>query len=134
RRVRADDAAGFRAIYRPRSFDRCHGGPPSLAAAPHVTWTIDPGHETGVLAGRDNTYPSQQEFYRIAVPPGTNGTMSVKVQSAGLSLLSPYLTVYNAAYQAIGWDGSSGRTATVLSVTINGVRPGQIYYVRVTGA
>src|SRR5262249_49726540 len=132
-----DDIAGIRAIYSsygPRSFDSYRGGNYSFATAADVTGLMDPARKTILLTGRDITYPWQQAFYRVVVPQGTNGIMSVKVQSAGLSLLSPWLTVYNAAGQLIGADGWSGRTSTILSSTTYGVRPGQLYYIRVTGA
>ena len=36
----------------------------------------------------------QSEFFTVNAPAGTTGTMTVTVQSKGLSLLAPKITVY----------------------------------------
>ena len=45
------------------------------------------------ITGLDVTTTSDLDYYAFQVPAGTNGTMTAQVQSQGLSLLSPKLTV-----------------------------------------
>jgi len=74
------------------------------------------------------------EWYKVTVPATTSGTMTVVMQSNGLSSLSPRLAVYNANMAAVGQSvvpNSFGSTATF---TVNGVLPGQVYYVRASAA
>ena len=133
----SDDLSGIRNIYsnnNPRSYDSNNGTNNSFATAADVTGLINPTTDTILLTGRDNTTTSQQEFYTVVVPSDTNGTMVVTTQSAGLSLLSPVMTVYDANQHVLGSAGSAGRTATTLTVTVNSVSGGQRYYVKVTGA
>jgi hypothetical protein len=132
-----DDVSGIRNIYSnssPRSYDSNGGTNNSFAAAADVTGLINTTTNTLLLTGRDNTTTSQQEYYTVVVPSGTNGTMTVTTQSAGLSLLSPVMTVYDASQNPLGSQGGAGQTATTLTVTVNGVTAGQRYYVKVAGA
>ena len=64
----------------------------------------------------------------------TNGTMTVTVQSGGLSLLAPTLTVYNSSQTQIGFASGAGQYGTTVSVPITGVSAGQQFYVKVGGA
>ncbi len=73
-------------------------------------------------------------MYSVSVPSGSDGTMTVTVQSAGLSLLAPKLYVYNASQQQIGFVSGAGQYGTTLTVTINNVVDGQKFYVKVAGA
>src|SRR5262249_11055960 len=133
----ADDIAGIRAIYSkglPRSYDSVNGLNNSFVTAADVSFLMDPNRLSVTVTGRDITVPSQQSFYTIVAPVGTTGTLTATVQSAGLSLLSPVMTLYDAAGNVLGSDGWSGRSATTLSVTTKGVQAGQRFYVRVTGA
>src|SRR5262249_11224920 len=135
--LQADDIAGIRNIYsnnNPRSYDFYNGANNSFVTAADVTGLTDPLTQTVLVTGLDNTWTSQQEYYTVVAPPLTLGTMTVQVQSVGLSLLSPFMTVYDACFRALGSDGSDGRTATTLSVTVDNVVAGQRYYVRVKGA
>jgi hypothetical protein len=133
----ADDIAGIRALYsngNPRSYDSNGGANNSFSSAADVTSLIDPTTSTILLTGRDNTTTSQTEYYTVVVPSNTHGSMTIRVQSAGLSLFSPVMTVYDANQRSLGSAGRSGQIATTLSLTITGVTPGQRYYVRVKGA
>ena len=68
-------------------------------------------------------------------PVGTNGTMQVSVQSQGLSLLSPKVTVYAAdMLTVVGSANGIGQDGTTLNVTIPNAVAGQRYYIQVQGA
>jgi hypothetical protein len=135
--LQQDDIAGIRAVYsngNPRSYDANGGANSSFASAVDVTGLMNKPTDTILVTGLDNTTASQQEYYTVVAPADTSGTMTVTTQSAGLSLLSPVMTVYDAGYHVLGSAGAAGRTATTLSVTVSNVSAGQRYYVRVKGA
>ena len=50
-----------------------------------------------------------------------SGSLTVNVQSSGLSLLAPTLTVYDAFQTQIGYVSGAGQYGTSLSLTVNGV-------------
>src|SRR5207249_6789973 len=64
----------------------------------------------------------------------TTGTMTVTVQSSGLSLLAPTLTIYDASQNQIGYASGAGQYGTTLSIDITAVSVGQQFYVKVGGA
>ncbi len=84
--------------------------------------------------GLDITNTSQKEYFTITAPATTTGTMTVSVQSSGLSLLSPSLTVYNSSQTQVGYVSGAGQYGTTLTLNITGVTPGQQFYVKVGGA
>jgi hypothetical protein len=66
---------------------------------------------------------------------GTSSTATISVQSSGLSLLSPNLTVYAAdTITVLGSASGAGQYGTTLTVTLTGVTAGQQVYIKVTGA
>src|SRR5262249_2811816 len=82
----------------------------------------------------DVTTTSDLDYYSFTAPQGTSGTLNVTAQSAGLSLLAPTLTVYNANYSVLGTVSGAGQYGTTLQVTLNNVTAGQRFYVKVAGA
>src|SRR5262249_12776240 len=98
----ADDVAGIRSIYsngQARSADAYHGAavPNSgFATAADLTPLLDPTALTAQLPNLDITTAGTQEYFSVTAPSNTSGTFAVSVQSAGLSLLAPKLTVYAA--------------------------------------
>jgi hypothetical protein len=136
----ADDIAGIRAVYSaglPRSADTYDTGTGnnSFATATDLSALVHPISLTGLLTGLDLTTTSDKDFYRVTVPSGTTGTMVVKVQSSGLSLLAPKLTVYAADQVTVkGTASGLNQFGTTLTVTVTGVTAGQTYYLKVEGA
>ncbi len=79
----------------------------------------------------------QSEYFSVFVPAGTTGTMQVQVQSQGLSLLAPKVTVSLAGLlgnTVVGSANGLGQYGTTLNVTVPNVSAGQLYYVQVQGA
>src|SRR5262249_20671446 len=75
------------------------------------------------------------DYYKVTAPAGTTGTFTVQVQSAGLSLLSPTLTVYASdQVTVLGSASGAGQYGTTISVTLTGVSAGQVFYIKVAGA
>src|SRR5205823_2970656 len=88
------------------------------------------GATTSILA--DVTTTSDLDYYTLIAPAGAS-TLQVSVQSAGLSLLSPFLKVYNASQTVVASASGSGSDGTVVTTTIS-VTPGSRYYILVDGA
>ena len=60
--------------------------------------------------------------------------MVVRMQSSGLSLLSPMVTVFNAAGTTLLGQQSSVAYGDTVGVTLTGVTPGRTYLIRARGA
>ncbi len=131
-----DDIAGIRAIYGgPRASDfydavMSNG---SFATATIITPLLDP-NGAALINNLDVTTTTDIDFYRVVAPPGTTGTMQVQMQSSGLSLLSPLLSVYNAGQVLLQSASGTGHYGHTLTITINNVVAGQTYYVKADGA
>src|SRR5207253_2331712 len=100
-----------------------------------VTSQISSSSQTAVLTGLDITNAGQANYYTLTAPSGTSSKLTVAVQSQGLSLLAPTLTVYAANQGTVlGSASGAGQYGTTLSTTISNVSPGQRFYVKVAGA
>jgi hypothetical protein len=132
----SDDIAGIRNIYssnNARSYDSYNNSIGSFAAAADLTGLID-SNSTVLKTGLDITTTTEKEYFTITAPATTTGTMTVTVQSSGLSLLAPNVTVYNSSQTQIGYKSGVGHYGTSVTVNITGVSAGQQFYVKVGGA
>ncbi len=132
----SDDIAGIQNIYssnNARSYDSYNNTIGSFSAAANSTGLID-GNSTVLKTGLDITTTSEKEYFTITAPSTTTGTMTVVVQSSGLSMLAPNLTVYNSSQTQIGYASGVGHYGTTVTVNITGVSAGQQFYVKVGGA
>ena len=132
----SDDINGIRAIYGARPSDSYDAAASngSFATASDITATINGTTETATLTGLDITTQSDVDYYKFAAPTGTASTLQVVVQSQGLSLLMPAVTVYAADQTTVlGSAADTGYVGSTLKVTVNNVTAGQVFYVKVTG-
>src|SRR5207253_7047656 len=132
----SDDIAGIRNIYssnNARSYDSYNNLIGSFSTAANLTGLID-SNSTVLKTGLDITTTAEKEYFTITAPPATTGTMTVTVQSSGLSLLAPTLTVYNSSQAQIGYKSGAGQYGTSVTVNITGVSAGQQFYVKIGGA
>jgi hypothetical protein len=129
-----DDINGIRAIYggvrTPDAYDTGTNNN-SFSAAKVVP--IDSVTKTALVTDMDITTTADSDYFKITVPSGTDGTLSVKIQSAGLSLLAPKLYVYNSALSLKGFANGAGQYGATLNVDVTGVTAGQVYYIKVVG-
>jgi hypothetical protein len=139
--LNSDDISGIRAVYsggNPRSPDTYYGGSTpnnSFASAANITSLIEPSTLTVVVNNLNISSTSVTEYYTFTAPVGSAGSMTVSVQSTGLSLLDPKLTIYAADQTTVlGTATGSGEQGNTLTVTVNGISPGQQFYVKVAGA
>jgi hypothetical protein len=132
----SDDVSGIRNIYSSnsaRAYDSYNNSIGSFSTAANLTGLID-GNSTVLKTGLDITTTSEKEYFTISAPSTTTGTMTVTVQSSGLSLLAPTVAVYNSSYTQIGYKSGAGNYGTSVTVNITGVSAGQQFYVKVGGA
>jgi hypothetical protein len=135
-----DDAAGIENIYSnnlPRTPDSyvAVGLGASFATAVNVDAFIDPVADVALASNLDHTTTSQLDYYTFNAPLNTSSTFSVTVQSSGMSLFTPSLTVYASNETTVlGTASGLGQYGTTLTVNISGATPGQQYYALVQGA
>jgi hypothetical protein len=137
-----DDTNGIRSIYSngsPRSQDQYDAGSTpntSFAAAANLTSQINTKSLTALVTNLDVTTAGQADYYTFTAPAGTNGTLTVNVQTAGLSLLRQSVTLYAANQTTVLASGSSAGAlnGTTVSLKVTGVTAGQVFYLKVTGA
>lgn len=135
----ADDIRGIRALYSgglPRSHDIYDIVLPnnSLAAASYLDLLVDPLTLTAQVANLDITSTSDIDYFTVGIPAATTGTLTVTVQTAGLSLLAPSVGLYNSSLQLVGFATGLGQYGSTLTMTVDGVKPGERYYLCVLGA
>src|SRR5205085_1885035 len=106
----------------------------SFLTASVLTPLIDPVTLTTQNNNLDITSTSDKDYFLVTAPLGAS-QLTVNVQSSGLSLLRPDVTVYAADMTTVlGSATGSGYTGGTLSVTLNNVSPLQAFYVKVGGA
>jgi predicted Zn-dependent protease len=109
----------------------------SFQSATNLSSLINPTTLTFQAPNLNIISTSDVHYFGFTAPSGTAGTVTFNVQSAGLSLLRPAVTVY-AADQATVLGSAAGTSSDYngdnLTVTVNGVTAGQVLYVKVTGA
>jgi Matrixin len=126
----SDDTAGIQSVYGgARQQDQYYGssGNGSISTAYNINSMIT-STQTALVTGADITTAGQQDYYSLTIPSGTNGTMQVNMQSSGLSLLEPKLSIYNASGVLVASASGSAYGATI-TATLSGVTGGQTYYV-----
>jgi matrixin len=131
----ADDIAGIQSIYGPRQPDMFDAIAPnnSFATASDITSYLDPNTNVAQFSNLDIGSNSDVEYYSFVAPDASASTMTISVQSAGLSLLAPNLRVYDSNQQQIGIATGTGDLGSTLTLTLD-VTPDQTYTIRVAGA
>jgi predicted Zn-dependent protease len=134
----SDDIAGIQAIYGTRPADAYNTNSAtantSFATAASLTSLLDPVALTAVVDNLDITSTSQAEYFTVTVPSGSNA-LTWTVQSAGLSMFTPAVTVYAADQATVLGSASSAVVyhGVTESVSITGLTPGQQLYLKVAG-
>ncbi len=136
----SDDIAGIRNIYsgnNPRTPDAYDSGSGdnTVASAANISSLFKSGSLTALVSNLNIVTTSDVAFYAFAAPTGTSSTMQVQVQSQGLSLLSPKMTVYAAnGTTVLGSASGLNEYGTILDVSVTGVTAGEKFYIKVQGA
>jgi hypothetical protein len=133
RGLTGDDVSGVQAIYGARQDPYANG---NFATATDLTASLDPTALTTQVTNANLSSSTDVNYWTLTAPSNTTNTLTVSVQSAGLSLLRPSVTVY-AADQVTVLASASDTTSdngSTLTLTINNVTPGQQFYVQVSGS
>jgi predicted Zn-dependent protease len=126
-----DDVSGMQALYGARQPDRFDtGGDNNLYTRSTVITPFIDAQKQIRLTDLDITSSSDNDWYYVAAPAGTNNVMTVSVQSSQLSSLAPRIIVYDAALRPLTAVGSDSYGATV-SASIGNVTPGTGFFLRV---
>jgi len=136
-----DDINGIQAIYgigRPADVYNSNGSSNgTFATAANISSTISSSTLTAVVSNLDLQKAKQLEYYTFTTPSNSANTMTVTVQSTGLSLLTPKLSVYNSSKTLIASKtfslGSNVEDGATLSLNVSAA-PNTTYYVEVQGA
>jgi predicted Zn-dependent protease len=135
----SDDIAGIRSIYSngaPRSPDAydAQASNDSFATATNITSSINTTSKTALVTGLDITTISDVDYYSFTAPAGSGSTLTVKVQSSGLSLLAPKVWVYDGNQNQLATGTGTGELGSTVALTVNGITAGATYYIKVDGA
>jgi hypothetical protein len=133
----SDDIAGIQSIYGARTPDQYDtgAGNNTIGTAADITSQINSTSLTALVSNLNIATTSESDYFTFTAPAGTAGSFTVNVQSKGLSLLCPALTVYAADQSTVlGSVTGLNRTGNALTLTISNVAAGQRFYVKVGGA
>jgi len=140
----AADTANLQALYGTRlpDFNEHVGGGPTTnndTFATATTLVVDgtPGFVPGSapsLAYGDITTGGDVDFFRLAVPEFYAGSISVEVRSAGISLLTPRLQIYNKNHVLVQDLISTSKRGDSLTFAISNVTSDDKFYFEVSGA
>jgi hypothetical protein len=79
----------------------------------------------------DISAPSSAEYFRFTIPSYADRTVTVTVQTAGLSLVTPRLSVYTASGQMISTSSATDPFSGTATVTLNNIKRGMVLYFKV---
>jgi hypothetical protein len=135
----SDDIAGIQSLYggarAPDAYNSGGHSDGSFSTAANLNSLINTQTDTARVQNLDLNTVGQSEYYIVTVPSGTNGTMQLHVQSSGLSLLSPQVTVYASDQTTVlGSACGLNQYGTTLTVNVSGVTTNQALYIKVKGA
>jgi hypothetical protein len=126
-----DDVQGVQAIYGGRAADSSNS---SFLTATDVTGQLDPTALTAVVNNQNLNSGLSADYFTVTAPANTNSTVKFQVQTSGLSLMAPQLTVFAADQHTILLSVSgSGKYGTTITATVNNVTAGQQFYLKVNG-
>jgi hypothetical protein len=135
----ADDIAGAQYLYggarAPDAYNSGGASNGSIATAANLNSLINQSTLTALVPNLDLNTIGQAEYFTFNAPSATTGTLKLNVQSSGLSLLAPNVTVYGPNGQTVLASASGlNQYGTTLSLTVSGVTAGEQLYVKVQGA
>ncbi|MDB5305933.1 MAG: Matrixin [Gemmataceae bacterium] len=131
----AGDAANIRALYGARTPDAFDAVKPNDTPASAAALPKDPTTSGRLTAQADLTTPTDLDYFKFSVPllGGLTG-VSVRLTTAGQSLLTPAVTVYNQYGWVVGYGRSTDPTNNNIAITFGTSLFGGSYVVKVDRA
>src|SRR5262245_34652210 len=131
----AGDVASLQSLYGAASPDNYEGttGNDTLGTATPLNLLLNTDGSLSFAVDGDVTTLQDTDVFTFRTPL-TLGNATFKLQTSGVSLLTPRLTVYNAAGNVVGSAVSTDPQNGDLTVTLNSVSVLSTYYVKVEGS
>lgn len=138
----AEDVVRIQSLYGARAPDAYEGARGNDARGRAAALPVPTQYkgETPLVAFGDVTTAADVDFYKFTVPTDGNNddradrTVTVRLQSAGASLLAPRLRVTDANGGVLAHRVSTSITGDVLQVQVNDLTEGATYFVKVQAA
>jgi hypothetical protein len=135
----AGDVTAVRSLYGPRAADPNEGakGNDTVKNATRLKYSVTSSGFDGatpVVGYGDLTTRTYADVLYLRQFPGYTGPISFRVQTAGISLLSPTVTVTDSAGRVLATKTATGTRGDTLTLTLPTTRAGETYYMRVAAA
>jgi hypothetical protein len=129
------DIAGIQALYGPRKPDHFQAGGQgtSFVTAVDISSGLAASASTTV-GGLSLDAIGDTEYFHVTAPSWSGSVLQVEASAADISLLSPQVRVYDGANQLLGANSDPGAWGNAVTLTLQGITPGQTYTIAVTGA
>jgi predicted Zn-dependent protease len=131
----ASDVTNIRSLYGTRAFDPINNQ--TLRTASPIPYPPNVPNYLGatpLTVFADLWRRSIVDVYSVVTIPNYHGSVSFRVVTAGISLMEPEVTVYDASGGIIGMSAGTSALGNIVTVTIPQVTPNTLYYVKVKGA
>jgi hypothetical protein len=132
----SQDVANLQALYGARAPDS-HEGSSGNNTIDKATQIQPPGSYTGatpLVVYGDVGSNNDVDFYASKPPSNYTGPITFRLQSAGVSLLAPHLTVLDSKGNVLGDAQSTSDFGDIVTVHLNQSSPNATYYLEVRGA
>ena len=132
-----DDVAGVQAIWGPRQEDGLAAGNSNFtpARAASITPFINGANNQIVLPNQDVASSAESYWFKVTTPANASNNLTVQIQAASLSELSPKVQIYNAALNGlVQVSAATNAYRSTIDASINYATPNTTYYIRVLGS
>ncbi len=132
----ASDVADLRGLYGSRAADANEGatGNGSVKDASRIKFSSSFDGATPLVVYGDVTTPTDVDVFYLPVLDTYSGPVTVRVQTDGVSQLSPRVTVTERNGSVLAAASGTGARGEVVTLTLPGVKAGGKYYLRVEAA
>jgi hypothetical protein len=130
------DVAALQAIYGTRAPDP-HEGSNGNGTIGTATTIQPPGSWTGatpLVSFGDISTNKDLDVFAVRPPSGYNGPLTVRVQSSGLSLLAPRVTLIDSNGRNLTEARAQSGMGDVVTLRLNASAPNATYYIQIQGA
>jgi Matrixin len=130
------DLSALRSLYGNRAPDS-HEGSNGNDTIGTATTIQAPGGWTGatpLVAYGDITTNKDVDVFAVRPPSGYRGPLTVRLQSAGISLLAPHVSILDAKGHVLADAQAQSDLGDVVNLHLNATDPNATYYIRVAGA
>ncbi len=135
----ASDIAAIRALYGVRTADQneLKKNNNALSNGTRVKYSQVSGGYTGstpLVVWGDLSTASDVDYFFVPALAGYTGPMTFRLQTDGISLATPKITVLDASGRSLGQSTSQSNSSDSITVTLPSVIPDRRYFVRVESA